>query len=112
MKKVSSFSAIANLLTSIFLSFLQKPTLGKKAKSPKPARKSTPTSEQTPEPSLDVIPTVDENLLKMIENQNGSLELSEETLNEFAPVEDFQDQDVLSLEDNSIKTSGKPWERS
>ena len=59
-----------------------------------------------------MIPTVDENLLKMIENPDGSLELSEETLNQFAPVGDFQDPDMLFvLEDKSIKTSGKPWER-
>lgn len=61
-----------------------------------------------PEPSLDVIPTVDENLLKMVENVDGDLELSNETLNQFAPVEDFQDPDLLSvLEDNATETSGK-----
>lgn len=61
-----------------------------------------------PEPRLDVIPTVDENLLKMVENVDGDLELSNETLNQFAPVEDFQDPDLLSvLEDNATETSGK-----
>ena len=87
-----------------------KTTTRKKAKSPKTARKSVSASKQAtePEPSLELIPTVDENLLKMIENPDGSLELSEETLNQFAPVEDFHDPDLLFvLEDKSNQTLGK-----
>ena len=81
----------------------------KKIKSPQSSR---PASDQIPEPEsgLDIIPTVDETLLKMIENQAGDLELSEETLNQFAPVEDFHDPGLLSVLDNkSIETSGKLW---
>jgi hypothetical protein len=60
-----------------------------------------------PEPSLELIPKVDENLLKMIENPEAGLELSEETLNQFAPVEDFQDSDLLSALDDKPQTSGE-----
>ena len=98
------------MFSSISYLAFQKPVSGKKAKSPKTSRKYTRVSDQTPEPEprLDVIPVVDENLLKMIESPDGALELSEETLNQFAPVEDFQEQDVTSaLEEKSIKTSGK-----
>lgn len=99
-----TFSSIAAL-------YFQKPAaFGKKAKSPKTVRKRSAIPDQTPEPepSLDVIPAVDENLLKMIENSDGALELSEETLNQFAPAEDFQEPDVISVsEENPIKTSGR-----
>ena len=98
------------MFSSISYLAFQKPVSGKKVKSPKTARKHNRVSDQTPEPEprLDVIPVVDENLLKMIESPDGALELSEETLNQFAPVEDFQEQDVTSaLEEKSIKTSGK-----
>ena len=84
--------------------------MGKKAKSPKTSRKTTPALDEIPEPepSLSMIPIVDETLIEMIENPDGGgLQLSEETLNKFAPVEDFQDPHVVTLLESN-KTTGKP----
>ncbi|XP_028398106.1 calponin homology domain-containing protein DDB_G0272472-like [Dendronephthya gigantea] len=88
-----------------------KTTKKSKAKSPKMSRKTAPALDQIePEPRLSMIPKVDETLIKMIENPDGgSLELSEETLNQFAPVQDFQDPDVLtSLESGKTTDAFSP----
>ena len=80
----------------------QKP-FSKKSKSPKQTRKKN-FAEDT---NLDVIPTIDNDLLKVLENQDGEIELSEEALNQFAPVENFRDPDLAVLpEEKSPKKTG------
>ena len=82
----------------------QKP-FSKKSKSPKQTRKKN-FAEDT-ETNLDVIPTIDNDLLKVLENQDGEIELSEEALNQFAPVENFRDPDLAVLpEEKSPKNKG------
>ena len=74
----------------------QKPAT-KKSKSPKRNRGKRRETEDV-EPTLDVIPGIDESLLKVLEtNADATVELSEEALNQFAPIENFEDVELLAL---------------
>lgn len=55
-----------------------------------------------------MIPAIDENLIKALENQDGTVELTDEALDHFAPEESFRELDLYALpEDKPSKNSGK-----